>query len=107
MSKDELIIQLIYLEEAEEIDGNKEAANLLGRCIDYLKTPSVLMDENMALAMCAGARAIEVNRRFDASTYVWDVFGEGKKISYKEAVEILRENALKVLSVEEENAPTD
>lgn len=107
MSKDELVLQLIYLEEAAGTDGNEAVASLLSKAIDYLKTPFVLMDENMALAMCAGARAIETNKRFCGATYVFDVFGSEKKISYHEAAKILRENAENALGEEVENAPTD
>lgn len=47
----------------------------------------------LQLAMCAGARAIENNKRLDGSTYVYDVFSDDKQsISYREASQVLREN---------------
>lgn len=53
----------------------------------------VVLDEETALAMCAGARAIEQSKRFWGATYCWDVFGKcggPKELSYYEAANKLR-----------------
>ena len=54
-------------------------------------------DERLALAMLAGARAIEQNpRKYFGATFVHDVFrvfGEPKEITYYEAAKMLREEA--------------
>lgn len=53
----------------------------------------VVLDEQTALAMCAGARAIERSKRFQGTTYCWDVFGKyggPKELSYYEAANKLR-----------------
>ncbi|HKL99227.1 MAG TPA: hypothetical protein VJZ06_04920 [Mobilitalea sp.] len=48
----------------------------------------------LQLAMNAGARAIENNKRLDGSIYVYDVFSnDAQRISYREACQILRECA--------------
>lgn len=57
----------------------------------------VRLTERLALAMRAGARAIENNRRYDSATYVYDVFGASKELSYREAAGVLREEAEKAL----------
>ena len=53
------------------------------------------IDERFALAMLAGARAIEQNpRKYFGATFVCDVFGDKpKKISYHDAAKMLREKA--------------
>jgi len=50
-------------------------------------------DERFILALRAGARAILTNKRLEGSTYVHDVFGEPKHISYHEAATLLLEAA--------------
>lgn len=52
----------------------------------------VVLDEDVILAMSAGARAILNNKRLQGVTYVYDCFGElggPKEISYLKAAEIL------------------
>lgn len=61
------------------------------------KDPCEIKDEKLFLAMCAGARAIEQNKRLFGKTYVYDIFGDPKEISFYEASKILRENAYKEL----------
>lgn len=53
------------------------------------------IDERFALAMLAGARAIEQNlRKYFGTTFVHDVFGDKpKEISYHDAAKMLREKA--------------
>lgn len=57
----------------------------------------VRLTERLALAMRAGARAIENNRRYESATYVYDVFQVGKELFYREAARLLREEAEKAL----------
>lgn len=54
-----------------------------------------MADERFALAMLAGARAIEQNpRKYFGTTFVHDVFGDKpKEISYYDAAKMLREAA--------------
>jgi len=50
--------------------------------------------KKLQLAMNAGARAIENNKRLDGSTYIYDVFSDDKQeISYREASILLREQS--------------
>ena len=68
----------------------------------------VFITEKMALAMIAGARAIEKNKRLQGVIYNYDIFGElgaPKEISYFEAAKVLREAAEAAL--EERNAEHD
>ena len=52
------------------------------------------LDERIALAMLAGARAIEQNsRKYFGTTFVRDPFGCPKEITYYEAAKKLREEA--------------
>jgi hypothetical protein len=62
--------------------------------------------EKLFLAMNAGARAIENNKRLDGTTYVFDVFAEENRrlISYREASEILR-NASELIEQSEQKEP--
>lgn len=63
----------------------------------------VVLDENKALAMAAGARAIENNKRLWGVSYCYDVFGEcggSKEISYYEAAGLLRELSEPTLTCE-------
>ena len=58
--------------------------------------------QSLALAMLAGARAIEVSPRFTGSSYVRDPFGEHgdpQEISYYTAAKLLREQGEKLLSM--------
>lgn len=55
---------------------------------------------NIALAMLAGARAIEKSPRYDGTCYTLDPFGEHgapMEISYIKAAEMLRANAGRIL----------
>ena len=64
----------------------------------------VALDEKTALCMCAGARAIENNKRLFGASYCYDVFGKRggpKEISYYEASNHLRDVAEPVLDREE------
>ncbi|MBO7668986.1 MAG: hypothetical protein J6S60_00215 [Oscillospiraceae bacterium] len=62
-----------------------------------------MADECLALAMLAGARAIEQNpRKYFGTTFVHDVFGDKpKEISYHDAAKMLREEAEAALAVVE------
>lgn len=54
----------------------------------------VRIDESMALAMLAGARAIEQNpRKYFGTTFVHEPFGNSKEITYYEAAMKLRAKA--------------
>ena len=67
----------------------------------------VVLDEKTALCMCAGARAIENNKRLFGASYCYDVFGKRggpKEISYYEASNHLRDVAEPVLDREEAEA---
>lgn len=58
-------------------------------------------DKSMALAMLAGARAIEQNsRKYFGTTFVHDPFGCSKEISYYEAANKLRAEAEAALKAE-------
>lgn len=55
-------------------------------------TEQLQKNEKLYLAMLAGARAIRNTRRYDAATFVHDIFevnGKRKEISYYEAANIL------------------
>lgn len=79
----------------------KLAAQVLGTTPERLRDEDkardegrVVVDKKTALAMAAGARAIENNKRLWGVTYGWDIFGEcggPKEISYYEAAQRLRE----------------
>lgn len=59
----------------------------------------------LALAMLAGARAIETNRRCDCTTYVRDPLGEKggpEELTYYTAARILREEGEKILAIPRE-----
>lgn len=60
------------------------------------------IDERLALAMLAGARAIEQNpRKYFGATFVHDVFGDKpEEISYHDAAKMLREKAEAALAKE-------
>jgi hypothetical protein len=62
----------------------------------------VELDDMLALAMCAGARAIETNMNHMAKRYVYDVYKGEPTISYKEAAQMLRKAAEKALGEESE-----
>lgn len=56
----------------------------------------------LALAMLAGARAIETNRRCAGATYIRDPFGEKDgplELSYYEAAKTLREEGESLLEI--------
>lgn len=54
--------------------------------------------EKMALAMLAGARAIEQNKKYFGATLVHDVFSEHpKEITYYDAANLLREQGEELL----------
>ena len=84
-------------------------------CIDHIRDllhaeqdgRLVVLDEKTALCMCAGARAIENNKRLFGASYCYDVFGKRggpKEISYYEASNHLRDVAEPVLDREEAEA---
>ena len=86
-------------DEAEELQRYREIGS-----IDRLRELAqaekegqlVFITEKMALAMIAGARAIEKNKRLQGVIYNYDVFGKlgaPKEISYFEAAKVLREAA--------------
>lgn len=59
-----------------------------------------VIDAQTALAMSAGARAIEANKRLQGATYMYDVFGENgepKEINYGAAAKLLRAISEEVL----------
>lgn len=60
------------------------------------------IDERFALAMLAGARAIEQNpRKYYGTTFVHDAFGDNpKEISYHDAAKMLRVKAEAALAKE-------
>jgi len=60
------------------------------------------MDKSI-LALLAGARAIENNKRLICATYVYDIFGSAKKISYFDAAKLLRDEAERQLALESQN----
>ncbi len=67
----------------------------------------VVLDEKTLLAISAGARAIENNKRLWGTRYCWNVFGvngEPKEISYYEAANILRQLSEPLLDREEAEA---
>lgn len=58
--------------------------------------------QDLALAMLAGARAIETNRRCDGTTYVRDPFGENDgplELSYYTAAQTLRAEGERILEM--------
>ena len=57
----------------------------------------VVLDEQLALSMCAGARAIETSRKFYGTIYAYDIFGNQREIPYKVAAQKLRGEAEKEL----------
>ena len=67
------------------------------------------IDERFALAMLAGARAIEQNpRKYFGATLVHDVFGDKpKKISYHDAAKMLREEAEAAIAKEGHDGRTE
>lgn len=88
---------IAYLLEAE----GTEAAHI----IDLMKAEAQgrVIDKKTALAMAAGARAIENNKRLQGITYVYDVFGENgepKEISYGAAAKLLRVISTEVMTHE-------
>ena len=59
-------------------------------CAAEREQKCLILNEQTALAMCAGARAIE---KYNRTTYVYDVFGKCKEIPYLVAAKLLREAA--------------
>lgn len=50
--------------------------------------------DKLTLALLAGARAIENNKRYQGAIFVHDVFGDNpEELSYYEAAKLLREEA--------------
>ena len=80
------------------------ACDTLGIKLEDVKTPSRGVLEKLALAMFAGARAIETTKRFHGTTYVRDHFGEARELAYAEAAEMLREYGEHLLETLEETA---
>jgi hypothetical protein len=85
-----------YKEYCEMVDrlAQYEDAEEEGRLVE--------LDDMLALAMCAGARAIETNMNRMGKRYVYDVYKGVPNISYKEAAQILRVVAEKALEGESE-----
>lgn len=80
-----------------EICDNTEKLIDEGRLIELLCKENHI-SEKIALAMSAGARAIEQNKRLNGKIYIYDVFSNNpKELSYREASEILREEAEQAL----------
>lgn len=78
------IIKEISTDRLRELAQAEKTGQLIG------------ITEKMALAMIAGARAIEKNKRLQGVIYNYDIFGElgaPKEISYFEAAKVLREAA--------------
>lgn len=86
-------------DEAEELQRYREIGSIdrLRQLAEAEKTGQLIgITEKMALAMIAGARAIEKNKRLQGVIYNYDIFGElgaPKEISYFEAAKVLREAA--------------
>ncbi len=75
-------------------DAIKETLLNTGEIADFLlKSGVVIIDEKTALAMNAGAYAIEHSDHLMMSDYVFNPFEKSKEISYRQAAEILRELA--------------
>lgn len=92
-------------EKAEYIDLlGQQAWELAQRRIAEQEGRLIILDETAALAMAAGARSIENNRRLSGTIYCWDPFGTPKEISYYAAAKKLRELSQAVL---EKEVPTD
>ncbi len=53
----------------------------------------MVYSERLELALRAGARAIENNKRLHGAIYVMDPFNAPKEIPYLEAVQVLRDEA--------------
>ena len=67
--------------------------------VDYLLESGVtIIDERTALAMNAGARAIERNGDLIGVNYVFNPFEEPKEIAFSQAAKILRKLAEKALA---------
>jgi len=60
------------------------------------------MDKSI-LALLAGARAIESNKRLSCTTYVYDIFGSAQEISYCDAAKLLRDEAERQLALNSRN----
>ena len=60
------------------------------------------MDKSI-LALLAGARAIESNKRLSCAAYVYDIFGSAQEISYYDAAKLLRDEAERQLAIESQN----
>ena len=76
-----------------------EALNMLPELFQAADDGKIIFaDEKTALAMGAGARAIETSKKYEyGATYVYDVFGDSKEIPYRVAADILRGTAEKAL----------
>lgn len=79
-------------------------ADFVIEAIRHIPAADVRIDEGMAIAMLAGARAIEQNpRKYLGATFVYDCFGENpKEITYHDAARKLREEAEAALAKEQE-----
>jgi hypothetical protein len=80
--------------------GADEAKNGDFSAVTLVSTEDTLL--GLALAMLAGARAIETNRRCEGATYVRDPFGEcggPQEMSYFKASELLRAQGDRLLAM--------
>ena len=71
------------------MDRNNQISTLQAELKKYREAEKdgrmVVLDEETALSMAAGARAILNNKRLEGTKYAYDIFGEHKTISYFEA----------------------
>jgi hypothetical protein len=91
----------------EAMKGAQHIAEVAGQEIRSLRADIadgrlVRVDETMALAMNAGAYAIEYSRRISrGAVYAYDIFGATKEILYYEAAKALRRIAEAALAAQE------
>lgn len=100
MTERERLIELIVTAENEVFRAfpYTNSTKRIEMVADYLLANGVIIvDEKTALAMNAGAKAIENDDILMMSDYVFSPFTKPKEISYRRATEILRELARKVL----------
>ena len=99
MTDRERLIELIHKCDIMSIPTEKFTEGFA----DYLLENGVIViDEKTALAMNAGASAIEKSEYLMMADYVYNPFEKPKEISYRRAAEILRELAEKALKEREQ-----
>ena len=68
-----------------------EALQLMPQLCDAIGKTVIELDEKTALAMAAGARATETSKQYKSgATYIYDIFGDHKEITFYESAGILR-----------------